>query len=232
MEKLRQLGGVTGLADTLQSHAHQGLDPGVTAGPASIEEHRRVFGANTMPSMPQKNFFMLCFENIQDPIILLLIAAALVNGQDGMKPLAGVAWRAQRPAQPFEGTAGRQGQAAPAPAPALWWQQCTSCCRIVLGGLQAAALLQAVGQRSLQGGLRGRCKAAQAAPSHGLACGCAASCRYPQCLAQRSRSSARRASTLRVLPSGSLWRSSSWLVSRPDARGPLGSPFGLVGRRS
>lgn len=79
MDKLRALGGVTGLADTLQSHAHHGLDPATSSGPASIEEHRRVFGANTMPAVPQKNFFVLCFENIQDPIILLLIAAALVS---------------------------------------------------------------------------------------------------------------------------------------------------------
>lgn len=79
MDKLRQLGGVSGLANTVQSHAHHGLDPSVASGPTSIEEHRRVFGANTMPPMAQKNFFMLCFENIQDPIILLLIAAALVR---------------------------------------------------------------------------------------------------------------------------------------------------------
>lgn len=79
MEKLKQFGGVTGLASSVQSHAHNGLDPAEQSGPASIEEHRRVYGANTMPAMPQKNFFMLCFENLQDPIILLLIAAALVS---------------------------------------------------------------------------------------------------------------------------------------------------------
>lgn len=79
MEKLQQLGGATGLAESLQSHAHSGLDPSVQQGPASIEEHRRVFGANTLPAIPQKNFFLLCFENVQDPIILLLIAAALVR---------------------------------------------------------------------------------------------------------------------------------------------------------
>jgi Ca2+-transporting ATPase len=79
MEALQRLGGVTGLASKIQSDAHNGVDPAVKTGPSSIEEHRRVFGANTMPAMPQKNFFMLCFENVQDPIILLLIAAALVR---------------------------------------------------------------------------------------------------------------------------------------------------------
>lgn len=163
MEKLRQLGGVTGLADTLQSHAHQGLDPGVTAGPASIEEHRRVFGPNTMPSMPQKNFFMLCFENIQDPIILLLIAAALVSGQDGMKPLAGSRMAgAAACAAPSRGLLGgrgglrprprRGGSSAPAAAGSCWGaSKLQQCCR------------QSVGQCSLQGGLCGRCEAAQAA---------------------------------------------------------------------
>lgn len=89
MDKLKQLGGVAGLASTLQSHAHNGLDPGVQGGPASIEEHRRVYGANTMPTVPQKNFFMLCFENVQDPIILLLIAAALVSNRGAGAPSAG-----------------------------------------------------------------------------------------------------------------------------------------------
>lgn len=81
MDKLKQQGGVTGLASTLQSHAHNGLDPAVQQGPASIEEHHRVYGPNTLPAVPQKSLFMLCYENVQDPIILLLIAAALVSPQ-------------------------------------------------------------------------------------------------------------------------------------------------------
>lgn len=78
MDKLKQLGGVTGLCSALGSDHHRGLDPAAKDS-QSIDEHRRVYGANTLPSVPQKNFFLLCAENVQDPIILLLIAAALVS---------------------------------------------------------------------------------------------------------------------------------------------------------
>ncbi|WIA22054.1 hypothetical protein OEZ85_004399 [Tetradesmus obliquus] len=78
MSKLKELGGVTGLCKTIKTDQQHGLDP-ASSGHASIDEHRRVFGSNTFPPVPQKNFFALCWENIQDPIILLLIAAALVS---------------------------------------------------------------------------------------------------------------------------------------------------------
>jgi hypothetical protein len=78
MSKLKELGGVAGLCTTLSTDQQHGLDP-ASSGDASIDEHRRVFGANTFPPVPQKNFFALCWENVQDPIILLLIAAALVR---------------------------------------------------------------------------------------------------------------------------------------------------------
>lgn len=78
MGKLKELGGVSGLCSVLQSNQHHGLDPAASED-ASIQEHKRVYGANTFPPVPQKNFFVLCYENVQDPIILLLIAAALVS---------------------------------------------------------------------------------------------------------------------------------------------------------
>lgn len=80
MEKLAQLGGVSGLARAICSHEHEGLDPKAAARtPGSGEEHSRVFGPNTYKQVASKNFFALCWDNIQDPIILLLIAAALVR---------------------------------------------------------------------------------------------------------------------------------------------------------
>lgn len=78
MSKLKELGGVTGLCKTIKTDQQHGLDP-ASSGDASIDEHRRVFGSNTFPPVPQKNLFALCWENIKDPIILLLIAAALVS---------------------------------------------------------------------------------------------------------------------------------------------------------
>lgn len=80
MEKLREMGGVAGLAQAIGTHHHTGLDPSAKAGsPGSVEEHSRVFGPNRYKEVPSKNFFALCYENLQDPIILLLIAAALVR---------------------------------------------------------------------------------------------------------------------------------------------------------
>ncbi len=73
MVVLRELGGTAGLVTALGSHVQRGLEK------SSIDEHRRVYGANTLPTVPSKNFLVLCFENIKDPIILLLVAAALVR---------------------------------------------------------------------------------------------------------------------------------------------------------
>jgi Ca2+-transporting ATPase len=80
MSKLKELGGVAGICTTLKTDQQHGLDP-ASSGDMSIDEHRRVYGANTFPPVPQKNFFALCWENVQDPIILLLIAAALVSSR-------------------------------------------------------------------------------------------------------------------------------------------------------
>jgi hypothetical protein len=80
MDGLRAQGGVAGLAKAIGSHEHGGLDPTAPRGSAgSVAEHARVFGPNRFKEVPSKNFFALCWENIQDPIILLLIAAALVR---------------------------------------------------------------------------------------------------------------------------------------------------------
>eukprot|EP00878_Enallax_costatus_P000995 GHUV01001127.1.p1 GENE.GHUV01001127.1~~GHUV01001127.1.p1 ORF type:complete len:1156 (+),score=304.08 GHUV01001127.1:371-3838(+) len=78
MDKLRELGGVAGICSALGTDHHHGLKQD-GKGSESIDEHRRVYGSNTLPTAPQKNFFLLCFENVQDPIILLLIAAATVS---------------------------------------------------------------------------------------------------------------------------------------------------------
>ncbi|KAI8477413.1 MAG: hypothetical protein J3K34DRAFT_453016 [Monoraphidium minutum] len=80
MDKLKELGGVVGLAQAIGTHHHTGLDDGAKAGsPGSADEHMRVFGPNKYKEVPSKNFFTLCWENLQDPIILLLCAAALIS---------------------------------------------------------------------------------------------------------------------------------------------------------
>lgn len=80
LEGLRARGGVHGIAKALHTDPHHGLPAAADAAAAeSVEEHSRVFGPNKFKEVPPKNFFMLCFENLKDPIILLLIAAALVR---------------------------------------------------------------------------------------------------------------------------------------------------------
>ncbi|GFR47750.1 hypothetical protein Agub_g9515 [Astrephomene gubernaculifera] len=80
MEFYERVGKAEGLARLLSSSVESGLnpDPGST-GPDSVAEHRRVFGANTYREAPPKNFFALVWEVVQDPILILLILAALVS---------------------------------------------------------------------------------------------------------------------------------------------------------
>jgi P-type Ca2+ transporter type 2C len=75
MDALRAYGGVAGLAKSLGSDLVSGLPDDAKA----IAEHTRVYGPNKFKERPGKNFFVLCWENLQDPIILLLCAAALVS---------------------------------------------------------------------------------------------------------------------------------------------------------
>lgn len=74
----KTLGGLDGLAKALCTDLRGGLDP-AASGLGSIDEHRRIFGANTYKEMPYKSFLGLCWEKMQDPVILILIVAALVG---------------------------------------------------------------------------------------------------------------------------------------------------------
>lgn len=78
MDALKDIGGQEKLAELLGSDAAQGLDVSATDW-RSLTSRRDMFGANILPPAPIKSFFWLCWETIQDPIILLLIAAALVS---------------------------------------------------------------------------------------------------------------------------------------------------------
>ncbi|PNH10333.1 Calcium-transporting ATPase PAT1 [Tetrabaena socialis] len=77
MEFLHRVGGVTGLAALLSSDVDRGLPVGTA--PDTVEEHRRVFGPNSHAAVPPKNFFVLVWEVIQDPILILLIFAASIS---------------------------------------------------------------------------------------------------------------------------------------------------------
>ncbi len=70
---LEGLGSVDGLVDKLRVSAEKGIDS------TSAADRRRLFGANTLPQVPPKSFFYLWFVNLKDPIIIMLMAAALVS---------------------------------------------------------------------------------------------------------------------------------------------------------
>lgn len=90
MKELQNVGGPEGLSTALETDLKNGLDPSAT-GTQSIEHHREVFGPNSFAEVPPKSFFSLVLENIRDPIIMLLIFAALVQHrawvEEGRGPL-------------------------------------------------------------------------------------------------------------------------------------------------
>jgi len=77
-KELVKVGGAEGLAAALKTDLRQGLDV-VSSGPSSVLMHKQVFGANTYKEVPSKSFIALVLDNIKDPIIMLLIFAALVS---------------------------------------------------------------------------------------------------------------------------------------------------------
>lgn len=76
---LKQRGGCAGLAKALHSDTVEGIN---TNGHASISDRHAEFGANRFKEMPQKSFWSMVFEALQDPTLLLLMAAALVGWQE------------------------------------------------------------------------------------------------------------------------------------------------------
>jgi P-type Ca2+ transporter type 2C len=84
-DALKKMGGVEGLAAALLTTTTQGLDP-QAVGIGSLESRRAEFGINKFTELPQKHFFALLFENLQDPTLILLMGAALVC-QPSLKPI-------------------------------------------------------------------------------------------------------------------------------------------------
>ena len=78
---LSSLGGPSGLAARLCTSADSGpaLVPASVATTPSIDARRAAFGANKFKEVPSKSFLRLFFESLKDPILVLLMAAALVS---------------------------------------------------------------------------------------------------------------------------------------------------------
>jgi P-type Ca2+ transporter type 2C len=77
-ENLEKHGGVIGIAEALHTDTVAGLDPAAT-GDLSIESRRATFGSNKFKEVRPKSFFLLWFENLCDPTLILLMIAAAVR---------------------------------------------------------------------------------------------------------------------------------------------------------
>ncbi len=87
---LKERGGVAGIADALRTSTADGLDAGLGAS-TSLGTRVRAFGANRYKQVPQKTFFGLLWANLKDPIIILLMVAAMV------RLVAQLDWRPEHP---------------------------------------------------------------------------------------------------------------------------------------
>jgi Ca2+-transporting ATPase len=75
---VESLGSIDGIASRLHVSLEDGLDSSA-APPMSLDDRRRIFGANVLPMVPTKSFFYLWYQNLKDPIIVMLMVAALVS---------------------------------------------------------------------------------------------------------------------------------------------------------
>ena len=77
-QELQEFGGLSGLEEALRTSTSSGID---TQGAANLSANNRQkhFGANKFKDVPQKAFFTLFWENLKDPTLILLMAAALVR---------------------------------------------------------------------------------------------------------------------------------------------------------
>ncbi|PNW74900.1 hypothetical protein CHLRE_12g505350v5 [Chlamydomonas reinhardtii] len=73
MAALKGLGGAQGLAKKLATSLHEGLDP------STVDAHAEAYGHNKFKETPPKSFFSLVWENLQDPVIIILCVAAAVS---------------------------------------------------------------------------------------------------------------------------------------------------------
>ncbi|KNC50881.1 calcium-transporting ATPase PAT1 [Thecamonas trahens ATCC 50062] len=69
----RKMGKLLGVANALGTDLHRGIDV------STIPSRRERFGANRLPEAPTKSFLELCYETLQDFILILLIVAAIVS---------------------------------------------------------------------------------------------------------------------------------------------------------
>ncbi|XP_010532587.1 PREDICTED: putative calcium-transporting ATPase 13, plasma membrane-type [Tarenaya hassleriana] len=80
-DKLRALGGPSGLASALETHARLGIEENE----AEIERRRSAFGSNTYPRPPPKSLLYFVVEAFKDLTILILLGCAALSLGFGIK---------------------------------------------------------------------------------------------------------------------------------------------------
>ncbi|GLT99529.1 hypothetical protein SLE2022_169650 [Rubroshorea leprosula] len=81
LEKLQQIGGVNGVASSLETS----LDRGLNGGPEDIARRREAFGYNTYKKPPSKSFFYFVVEAFKGLTILILLGCAALSLAFGIK---------------------------------------------------------------------------------------------------------------------------------------------------
>lgn len=76
-EELVRRGGVQGFAEALHTDTSTGLSA-ETQGSLSLKARVTAFGANRFKEVKQKSLLSLIINNLQDPTLMLLMAAAMV----------------------------------------------------------------------------------------------------------------------------------------------------------
>lgn len=77
-EQLESLGGPKGLAESLRTSTTAGVESQDDAN-VTLDQRSQAYGANKFKDVPQKAFLALFWENLKDPTLVLLMAAALVG---------------------------------------------------------------------------------------------------------------------------------------------------------
>lgn len=83
LAKVKQLGGVMGLANQLETNLKSGLSNNRT----DLEMRRRVFGTNYIDPVPPKSFLALMLDAIQDKVLLVLIGECEEGGRGRVRDL-------------------------------------------------------------------------------------------------------------------------------------------------
>ena len=78
LEKLNSsdYNGVKGVLEKLKVDGEKGLD---SNNEQDLEQRRTAYGRNEIPPKPMKSFLQLCWEAFHDPLVLFLLACAVIS---------------------------------------------------------------------------------------------------------------------------------------------------------